>query len=707
MASLPATHPVIGTQEDDVIVGTRYSDVMSGRNGNDNLSGQNGNDEVWGGRGDDTLHGNNGNDILYGAGGPNIVNVTSIEITDDHPVSVIFEGETAGYRNSFGYYKIDPVTNEIKDTEIIWENASLSGSGGNLIQGVSNHQLDVSAGDRIGFFIISNGYSHNNYSALGEGSFAFVNADGSPATLQSVDPKLVFNGKNGAQTEIRYHDYHTAAFGDTLGRNPDGILHTTGILKTDKGTITLGFEDLFGGGDRDFDDSVFTVDIGPANATVLNAHYRAGQGLPDPNNGQGYGEAPPVVPDFDDNDTLYGGAGNDELHGFRGNDLLDGGNGNDELHGGLGNDRLYGGSGQDELYGNSGDDEIYGGNQNDMLSGSSGNDLLDGGHGNDTMHGGSGDDTLHGGRGDDILTGTGGNDTLYGENGHDGLAGGSGNDALYGGYGNDEIAGNSGDDLLDGGSGHDELTGGSGADTLIGGAGNDILNGNSGDDLIDGGRGHDTINGGSGIDTVDYSDWSVKINANLLTGVVKGNGTDNLTSVENIIGSNYSDNIIGNRKDNVLTGQDGNDRLIGYSGNDTLHGGDGADYLNGSSGADILNGDAGNDMIRGGKGSDQITGGTGNDTLYGAELGRSDNVMDMFFFNLGDGQDTIVGFETNVDQLVLGDDYSSLEYLGALLDIAGGVLMDFAQLNPASDDSILFEDMALSDFETNDWLVIA
>ncbi len=705
MASLPATHPIIGSKDDDTITGTKHSDVMSGLNGNDTLSGQNGNDEVWGGRGDDTLYGNNGNDILYGAGGPNLVNVTSIAIADDYPVSVTFEGETAGYRNSFGYYKIDTATGEITDPEIIWENASLQGSGGDLIQGVSNQLLDVSAGDQIGFFIISNGYSYNNYDALGEGSLAFVEADGSPATLQSINPKLVFNAVDGTQTEIVHHDYHTAAFGETLGLNPDGILHTSGVLKTDMGTVTLGFEDLYNGGDRDFDDSVFTVNLGTSNATLLNAHYRAAQGLPDLTGGDGASSV--VVPDFSDNDILYGGTGQDELHGFRGNDQLWGNNGNDELHGGLGADHLYGDSGEDELYGNSGDDFLYGGSQDDLLIGSSGDDYLEGGNGNDDLQGGSGDDVVKGGSGNDSLTGTSGDDQLYGDNGHDDLAGGSGNDQLFGGSGNDELAGNSGADILDGGSGNDVLVAGSGNDMLQGGSGNDELHGNSGDDLLDGGYGNDTINGGSGIDTVDYGDWSKKINANLLTGSVSGNGTDTLISVENVLGTAYSDSIVGNRKDNELSGQGGNDRLIGYSGNDILHGGDGEDYLNGVSGSDILYGGSDDDVIRGGKGSDEIVGGLGDDTLYGAELGRNDLTKDLFVFNVGDGQDLIVDFEVGIDQLVLSDDHSAATYAACLLDSGEGAIFDFSQIDLTWDDSMLFEGVSVADLQAEDWFSFA
>ena len=267
MPSLPATHPILGTTGDDVIQGTRHSDVIGASTGDDVARGANGADEVWGGRGDDELYGDNGDDKLYGSGGPNIVSVSTIPIATDGPVSVIFEGETAGYRNSFGYYKVDPVTGEIYDVEIIWENASLQGSGGDLIGGQTEVQLDVSAGDQIGFFIISNGYSYNNYAALPAGELKFLDGDGSTATINSSGPQLYHVAEDGSKTSINYHQYHTAAHGDTVDLNPDGILHTTGVLKTDAGTLTLGFEDLYNGGDRDFDDSVFTVVLGQANAT--------------------------------------------------------------------------------------------------------------------------------------------------------------------------------------------------------------------------------------------------------------------------------------------------------------------------------------------------------------------------------------------------------------------------------------------------------
>jgi len=541
MASLPATRPVIGTNEDDILNGSRHSDVMSGRFGDDVLTGQNGNDEVWGGTGDDTLYGNNGNDTLYGSGGPSLVQVTSVEITDDYPVSVVFEGETAGYRNTFGYYKIaDDGT--ITDVEFIWPNASLQGSGGDLIQGQSREYLDVAAGDRIAFFIVSNGYSRNGgYSHLDleNGTLEFQNTDGSVATLESDSPRLYHIAEDGTKTLIQYDPYHTAAYGETVNLNPDNILHTTGVLKTDAGTLTLGFEDLFNGGDRDFDDSVFTVDIGLSNALVLNAHYQTESGGSDTDSGGG--DDPTIV--RSDNDVLYGGAGADELHGRSGDDRLYGENGNDDLHGGSGDDQLFGGSGEDMLYGNSGNDTLYGGNQDDDLNGNNGNDALFGEAGADTLNGGTGDDTLDGGNDDDVLIG------------------GSGDDTLQGGYG---------DDVLKGGAGNDELRGGHNNDRLYGGHDDDTFFGDAGDDYMHGGKGNDTV---------DYTAFDVDLSILLHNKKAHGQeiGTDTLHFIDNIKSGSGDDILKGTSGVNVIDGGAGNDSIRSLGGSDTLTGGEGVD----------------------------------------------------------------------------------------------------------------------------------
>ncbi|MEP3427866.1 MAG: DUF4114 domain-containing protein [Roseibium sp.] len=551
MTSLPATRPVIGTNGDDILNGSIHSDVMSGRFGDDLLKGQNGNDEIWGGTGNDTLYGNSGNDKLYGSGGPDLVQVTGVEIVDEHPVSVVFEGETAGYKNTFGDYKIQD-DGLITDVNILWPNASLQNSGGNLIQGESREYLDVEAGDTLGFFIISNGYSLNNgYQNLDlnvnrEGENApfliFRDADGNPATINSDGPNLYHVAGDGTETAIRTHAYHTAAFDETANLNPDGILHTTGVLKTDVGTLTLGFEDLYNGGDRDFDDSVFTVDIGVQNALVLNAHYRQTSDNADPTPEPGIGSRVDEIVRTD-NDVLVGGNGSDELHGKSGNDNLSGNNGHDDLHGGSGDDELNGNSGEDRLYGNSGNDVLRGGNHDDELNGNNGDDIL------------------------------------FGEAGHDSMIGGTGNDQLDGGIGDDSLIGGSGDDILMGGYGEDTLKGGAGNDQLRGGNNNDNLFGGHDDDVFFGDAGNDFMHGGRGNDTVDYSAYDVDLSISLHNKRAHGTeiGTDTIKFIDNIKSGGGNDILKGTSGINIIEAGAGNDQIRSLGGSDTVTGGSGSD----------------------------------------------------------------------------------------------------------------------------------
>ncbi|MGA9443123.1 MAG: calcium-binding protein, partial [Methyloceanibacter sp.] len=67
---------------------------------------------------------------------------------------------------------------------------------------------------------------------------------------------------------------------------------------------------------------------------------------------------------------------------------------------------------------------------------------------------------------------------------------------------------------------------------------------------------------------------------------------NNLTDVENIVGSSQDDVLIGNALEN---------------------------RLDGGAGDDVLRGDAGNDMLLGGEGNDTLVGGPGNDTFDGGE----------------------------------------------------------------------------------------
>jgi hypothetical protein len=51
--------------------------------------------------------------------------------------------------------------------------------------------------------------------------------------------------------------------------NRDGINHVVSFATIHDSYLVIGFEDLFGGGDRDFNDLLFAIDIGALNVAAL------------------------------------------------------------------------------------------------------------------------------------------------------------------------------------------------------------------------------------------------------------------------------------------------------------------------------------------------------------------------------------------------------------------------------------------------------
>src|SRR4051812_15689799 len=119
--------------------------------------------------------------------------------------------------------------------------------------------------------------------------------------------------------------------------------------------------------------------------------------------------------------------------------------------------------------------------------------------------------------------------------------------------------------VVNGGSASEQLAGGSLADSISGFGGNDSLVG---------GAGNDTLNGGAGFDLARYSSetGSSGIIANLSTGTGRdtfGN-TDQLVSIEGIVGTSRAD---------LIFGSGGQDFVILGAGNDTLDGAGGSDIV--------------------------------------------------------------------------------------------------------------------------------
>ncbi len=80
-----------------------------------------------------------------------------------------------------------------------------------------------------------------------------------------VDGELVNLGAFGAGTELEFRIYvrntGLSFFSGDSARNPDGLAHAQAItsLVDDVFVTTVGFEDLLGGGDRDYNDFMFRL----------------------------------------------------------------------------------------------------------------------------------------------------------------------------------------------------------------------------------------------------------------------------------------------------------------------------------------------------------------------------------------------------------------------------------------------------------------
>ena len=276
-------------------------------------------------------------------------------------------------------------------------------------------------------------------------------------------------------------------------------------------------------------------------------------------------------------DVIYGGGGNDHISGGR--------NGNDTICGGPGDDVIQGGRGYDSLYGEGGNDKLAGETGSDMLDGGGGEDRLSGSKGADNLHGGADDDLLLGAKGPDDLEGGAGNDKLDGEQGSDEFEGNAGDDVLIGDKGNDRIEGGPGNDRIEGGPGDDsDLDGGGGSDVVIGGSGTDNADGGEGDgDVVRGDAGTDTLSGGGGAnDIVSFASATRgSITVDLATDQAKGDGHDELSGFEDVVGSPQADTIVGDGEANRLDGGVGDDTLESGGGGGEAFGGPGSDECEG------------------------------------------------------------------------------------------------------------------------------
>ncbi len=689
------------------LLGSAFNDILTGDANNNTLTGGDGNDTLTGGLGVDFLYGGNGNDNLFddgiGAGildggvGDDIITLTGQDGTLDNIAggtgidTLVWASTTQIGRVDFNLFT-GTVTYQfsgfgIKTNFTGIENVSVTGAN-NTYSYANNEDNIITGGsgvsDYVDYSYAVGGVQANLLTGVvtgGSGNDTLINIEhlyavslyndvlignNSDNWIRGLSGNDVIDGGNGVDTW--YIDYTgarvTASLMSAAQNTAMGIVMTgdaSGDTISNMENIYSSYSDflygnavandLYGagmlegflGGDNLRAQSTTTSYASYANA---GNSYLAGQGI---TSAAGVGVIASLTTGLvtttgdaagDTYDSgirnMMGSAFNDTLIGQANNNILNGGAGDDVLEGMDGADALIGGAGIDTAsyaHANAGviaaiNGVLVGTNQalGDTFSSI---ENVTGSNFNDFLYGNSQDNIMVGGLGDDYLDGGSGNDTA--------------SYATATGSVNINMATNT----VSGAAGNDTLVS---IEKVIGSSFVDTITGTAGNDVIDGGAGSiaDIIDGGAGSDTISYA------SALGPRSVILGDSnTDNdvLTSIENILGSQYGDTLTGDAGDNVIEG--------GLSGTalqiDTLSGGtntavgDTVSYENASSGVvvslaiaiaqntgvtgldilsgfenllgsafdDTLTGDAGNNVIDGGSGNDILMGNAGADTLIG------------------------------------------------------------------------------------------
>ena len=122
--------------------------------------------------------------------------------------------------------------------------------------------------------------------------------------------------------------------------------------------------------------------------------------------------------------------------------------------------------------------------------------------------------------------------------------------------------------------GDNTIIGTDGNDELYGFSGDDTINGMGGDDWLYGGVGDDIIDGGAGFDRIDFRESASSVVVDFSAGTAAGAaiGSDKISNIERVIGSNFDDTLIGSTTDDDVwesfTGGLGDDIIDGAGGND-------------------------------------------------------------------------------------------------------------------------------------------
>ncbi|WP_169544427.1 cadherin domain-containing protein [Sneathiella aquimaris] len=411
-----------------------------------------------------------------------ISDAEGLVINHQSDATVTFQGEGAGYRSAIGAYQIN-TDGTITDVQLLWGDASSN----KLTAGESQATYEgIEAGSQLGFFVIANGFSDLPDDAVSgdgntiseTGTWMYVSPDFDPASQSPEDHKYNVNSDTGSPQLIYieqdgtihttdgnvYHSLNQYEF--NADREDGGGQHFIAGVDQENGVLNFGFEDLWGGGDADFDDGMFSVEIDSRDLVdvpnPLFAEDDLGQStfqLSDADSEE-LASATIILGDIQSGDVLgLGGTYNLDGNSILlpdGSDsgismtIVDDGSSITVSLTGTADVELYEDVIQKLNFSNGTTDSAIAGTRSisvtatdssgevsdtfnssvtiEVEQGTEASDTIYGGTDDEVIHGEGGNDVLHSGAGDDIVYGDAGSDIFY-------FASDQGNDTFHGGDG--------------------------------------------------------------------------------------------------------------------------------------------------------------------------------------------------------------------------------------------------------------------------------
>lgn len=170
---------------------------------------------------------------------------TRMTLSEQTTVRAYFVGEGAGYHNTLGF-NADGLGVDSGNPFLVFPDASSPRS------------------------YLSSGRKKRTVSEpLMPGDFVQLGEVGAGTLL---DFFLIANGARGG----------TNVYGAPAERNPDGLDHIVAFAQVENPYVLIGFEDLYGGGDKDYNDLVMAVYFGEGNTSTFIDSARWDSALPAP-----------------------------------------------------------------------------------------------------------------------------------------------------------------------------------------------------------------------------------------------------------------------------------------------------------------------------------------------------------------------------------------------------------------------------------------